>query len=74
MNEKRTYENIRPSELINMKLVSEILSGNPDYLRKDWVENKQRKIPKKYRRLVLSLYEIVEAWLLEVEDYHESKK
>ncbi len=71
--EKRDIHNVKASDIINVSCVSEILTGNPEYIRKSWID-RPSKIPKKYRRTVLNLVQYVEAFLIDVEDLKRFKK
>lgn len=69
---ERDFDNVKASDLINVACVSELLTGNSDYIRKGWVDE-PRKIPKKYRKSILNLIEYVDAWLIEAEDVKNKK-
>lgn len=63
----RNIKNVTAKDILNVACMSELLTGNYDYIRKSWMDQ-PHKIPKKYRKLILNLLEYVDAWLIEVED------
>lgn len=65
--EQRDFDNVRNYDLLNVACISELLTGNRDYIRKGHLEN-PKKIPKKYRKAILNLIEYVDAWLIQAED------
>lgn len=70
--EPRDFDTIRSYDLLNVACISEILTGNNDYIRKGHLDN-PKKIPRKYRRTILNLIEYVDAWLIEAEDIKNKK-
>lgn len=48
------------SDLINWNTVSKVLTGNPDYIRKNWVGT--NKIPTQFKKQISELLSLVESW------------
>ena len=65
--EEREIDTIRAWDLLNVACLSEILTGNKDYIRKGHLKT-PKKVPKKYRKKVYDLVQFIEAWIIKHED------
>lgn len=51
------------SNVINWNEVSRLLTGNPDYIRKNWIGTD--KVPVQYRKQISQLLSLVEQWKIQ---------